>query len=69
MNKKVYVVDVANNRVQVLKSDLTFSTKFGYKGSGKGQFNSPLGIACDSTGNVYVADTGNHRIQVSTHEG
>ena len=38
-------------------------------GSGKGQFSRPLGIACDSTGKVYVADTGNHRIQVFTAEG
>ncbi len=28
-----------------------------------------LPIACDSTGKVYVADTGNHRIQVFTAEG
>ena len=56
-------------RVQVLNSDLTFSSTFGKKGSGKGQFATPWGIACDSTGKVYVADTENHRIQVFTAEG
>ena len=43
--------------VQVMNSDLTFSSIFGKEGSGKGQFSSPRGIACDSTGKVYVADT------------
>ena len=27
------------------------------------QFNDPAGVATDSSGNVYVADTSNHRIQ------
>jgi DNA-binding beta-propeller fold protein YncE len=31
---------------------------------GDGQLNSPERIPVDSTGNVYVADTGNSRIQV-----
>ncbi len=60
-----------NHRVRVLNSDLTFSSLFGKKGSGKGQFHEPYDIACDSTGNVYVcvADNGNHRIQDFTAEG
>ena len=78
-NKKVYVVDRDNHYVQVFNSDLTFSSTFGKKGSGKGQFYKPYDIACDGTGKVYVADdcTGkvyvadrnNHRIQVFTAEG
>jgi DNA-binding beta-propeller fold protein YncE len=32
-------------------------------GSGPGQFHEPTGIAVDRHGNVYVADTGNNRIQ------
>ena len=39
------------------------------EGSGEKEFKSPCGIACDSTGKVYVADTGNNRIQVFTTEG
>ena len=35
----------------------------GGKGSGKGQFDSPTGIAVDGSGNVLVADTGNGRIE------
>lgn len=31
--------------------------------SGVGQFDSPYGIAIDSSGNIWVADTGNSRIE------
>ena len=68
-NNKVYVMVYGNHHVQILNSDLTYSSTFGEEGSGKGQFSDSWGIACDSTGKVYVADTGNYRIQVFTAEG
>jgi len=40
-----------------------FVTKWGSYGSGNGQFYNPNGIAVDSSGNVYVADSGYSRIQ------
>lgn len=46
-----------------------FIRKWGTYGSGDGQFNNPSGAACDSQGNVYVADTYNHRIQKFTADG
>ncbi len=36
---------------------------------GSGQLNGPTGIAVDKKGNVYVADTKNHRIQIFDDEG
>jgi DNA-binding beta-propeller fold protein YncE len=65
-NSKVYAIDTRSDCVVVLKSDLTISSSFGGRGSGRGQFNHPYDIACDSTGKVYVAD---NRIQVFTAEG
>ena len=74
-NRMVYVVDSGNRCFKVLNSDLTFSSTFGKEskeGIEKGQFNFPWGIACDSTGKVYVGDTWNDNIvviQVFTAEG
>lgn len=47
----------------------TFVTKWGEKGTGDGQFNSPRALAIDSSGQVYVADTDNNRIQIFTTDG
>ena len=41
----------------------TFLTTWGSSGTGDGQFDFPFGVATDGSGNVYVADDGNHRIQ------
>jgi hypothetical protein len=41
----------------------TFITKWGNSTDGDGQFSNPQGVAIDSSGNVYVADTWNNRIQ------
>jgi sugar lactone lactonase YvrE len=64
-NDNIYVTDKNNNRIQVFTSNGTFLTKFGLEGSGPGQLILPEGVGVDKdTGLVYVADTGNFRIQV-----
>ena len=69
-NKKVYVADTGNHCIQVLNPDFTFSNIIGGKcGSKSGEFAFPCGVTCDSTGNFYVADTINDRIQVFTESG
>jgi tripartite motif-containing protein 71 len=40
-----------------------YITQWGTYGNMDGQFWSPYGVAVDASGNVYVADTGNFRIQ------
>ncbi len=54
----------SNHRIQVFDSAGNFQSKFGGFGSGNGEFNFPFGVATDSSDNIYVADTGNHRIQI-----
>ena len=68
-NKKIYVCDNLNHRIQILNHDLTFSNNFGSRGSGDGKFIGVWDVAFDSTGNVYVADRVNHRVQAFTEKG
>ena len=67
----VYVTDYFNNRVEEFTSAGTYITAWGCataptgcsSGSGSGQLNTPRGVAVDSSGNVYVADAGNSRVE------
>ena len=58
-----YVADGENHRIQKFDGTGSFLTKWGSMGSGDGQFNLPRGVAVDGSGNVYVADQNNSRIQ------
>ncbi len=69
VNNKIYVLDCNNSRVVVLNSDFSFSSAFGKKGGGSGEFSNPHAIACDGSGEVYVTDTDNHRTQVFSSKG
>jgi DNA-binding beta-propeller fold protein YncE len=46
-----------------------FMGKFGWFGTGDGEFAQPKGIAVDPRGFVYVVDSGNNRIQKFTSDG
>jgi len=46
-----------------------FIVKWGSSGSGNGQFSYPYDVAVDGAGNVYIADTCNHRVQKFTAAG
>lgn len=47
----------------------SFVLKWGSNGTGPGQFRDPFGIAVDPTGNVYVCDSNNDRIQKFDNDG
>jgi len=69
MDHRIYVLDGVNNCVKVFAEDGSFKSSFGVKGSGPGQFNSPLGITAASSGRIYIADSGNHRVQAFSADG
>ncbi|ACA15895.1 NHL repeat containing protein [Methylobacterium sp. 4-46] len=66
----VYVSEIGNSRVQVLGPDGRFLGMWGVPGSAPGAFSNLHGVLVDrDTGLVYVADTGNFRIQVFRRVG
>jgi tripartite motif-containing protein 71 len=65
VGSEVYLVD--RNRGRICREQLgspygDVSTCFGSNGSADGQFNTPEAFAYDGT-NIYIADTGNNRVQ------
>jgi tripartite motif-containing protein 71 len=58
-----------NNRVQKFSPDGVSLARWGTFGSGPGQFNSPVGVAVDRQGDIYVADIGNHRVVELSSQG
>jgi hypothetical protein len=69
----VLVTEQGNQRVSQFALDGTFIGIFagtGEKGSGDGEFDNPQGITVlGSSGEVAVADLGNHRVQIFDSEG
>lgn len=69
-NGDVYVADGYDHaRVARFSKDGRFLDDFGEHGFGKGQLDTPHGIAIDETGRIYVADRENARIQVFSPDG
>ncbi len=63
----LYVADNYNHRIQKFSSSGAFITKWGLPDSNDaspgGYFENPTEVAVDSSGNVYVADNNNYRLQ------
>ncbi|MGP8218816.1 MAG: immunoglobulin domain-containing protein [Limisphaerales bacterium] len=59
----ISVSDSGNNRIQQFSAtNGAFVASFGSSGSNVGQFNSPEGLTYDSSGTLYIVDSGNNRI-------
>lgn len=73
----IYVADATDHSIRKIAADGTVTTLAGRGGTfgsadGTGTaalFNGPLGIAADTAGNVYVADTGNATVRKITAAG
>ena len=69
----LYVADTLNNAVRQITPKGVITTfagtgTAGFSGDGsaanKAQLNAPQGVAVDTSGNVYIADSGNYRVRV-----
>lgn len=71
----LYIADSGNHRIQFFLPDGTYAGSFGTFGSLSeglpllGSLNEPWGIAVSEKGEVFVADTWNHRIQKFSSKG
>jgi hypothetical protein len=54
----------SQNRIRI-----GYEYSWGVPGTGPGEFNGPSGVAADRFGHIYVADTGNHRVQKFLADG
>ena len=68
----VYIADTANHRIRRVDPSGTITTiagtgEEGFSGDGgpavSAQLSGPKGVEVDGAGNLYIADTGNHRIR------
>ncbi|MBN2392639.1 MAG: TIGR03663 family protein [Anaerolineae bacterium] len=76
LSGNVYVADTWNHRIQKFTAEGEFVLSWGqlgqiqaYDPAGNGLFYGPRGIAIGPNGSIYVADTGNQRVQVFNAEG
>jgi len=73
----VYAVDTTNHAVRKISPAgvvTTFAGALGQAGNVDGlgttaRFNAPTGLSIDASGNLFVADTGNHEIRKITPSG
>jgi trimeric autotransporter adhesin len=74
----LYIADTQNHRIRMLTPGGAISTiagagTAGFSGDGgaavAAELNAPSGVAVDTSGNIYVADTQNHRVRLVTTDG
>jgi len=65
----ILVSDQSNNTILKFDTNGNFISQFGTAGTGNSQFNAPMGMALDSKGNLYVADSNNSRLQIFSPSG
>ena len=59
----------ATGRIVKFNKDGEYITEWGKIGTGPGDFRTPHALAFDSQGRLFVADRGNHRIQIFDQDG
>jgi sugar lactone lactonase YvrE len=61
---EIYITDKRSNGIIRLSRDFQVLSGEGGIGSGTGDLNRPAGIDYDAAMNIYIADSGNRRIQI-----
>ncbi|HLA26593.1 MAG TPA: NHL repeat-containing protein, partial [Syntrophales bacterium] len=73
----IFIADTNNHRVRKVTASTNIintlaGTTAGYSGDGgtatAANLSSPQGVSVDGAGNIYIADTGNHRLRIVNHD-
>ena len=65
ISENMVIVSLYTDCIKLYQLDGKFITKFGEEGSGRLGFDTPWGLARDtSNGDIYICDFGNNRIQI-----
>ena len=68
-SEHIYVTDRELHALfQFHKNSFQLLNRTGTKGQTEGQFNGPTGLCTDYSGDVFVADCGNNRVCIFSHE-
>jgi tripartite motif-containing protein 71 len=59
----ILILCVSISGIVLAQQNYSLAKMWGSKGSGEGQIDQSHGVGIDSSGNVYVVDTGNFRVQ------
>jgi len=65
----MYILVTKDNRILQFVNDGNFVKSFGTTGEDDGKFLNPNSLAIDKNGSLFVADSGNHRVQVLDQNG
>ncbi|KAG2473406.1 MAG: hypothetical protein NPMRTH4_1350002 [Nitrosopumilales archaeon] len=65
----LFILITKDNRILQFSNEGNFVKSFGTTGEDDGKFLNPNSLAIDKNGNLLVADSGNHRVQVLDQNG
>ena len=78
INNDLYIADTNNHRIRKVRNSNNIITTLagtgsgGYSGDGgaatAAQLSGPRAVSADGAGNLYIADTGNHRLRIVNHD-
>jgi DNA-binding beta-propeller fold protein YncE len=68
-NGTIFVLDGINGAVKAFSSEGSYLFSSGTPGNAPAQLKKPLGLDCAADGRIYIADTGNRRVQIMSPDG
>lgn len=62
--QRLVISDIGHSLIHLYRKDGSFFASFGSEGDGQGEFSDPYSLMVTEEGKIYIADSGNKRIQI-----